>query len=407
MLRKFLPATFLIVSLSLSAQYKNDNILYKTVDPSDLCVTLLKNKGYVLLDVRSKGEYADTSAFGINMGHLKEAVNINVRELGNRLSEIKDYKNQPVFVYCSHSQRSRRASKMLADSGYTNIYNINGGMTAIYYTNAKEKECFQSLLVSNNKYKIISPADICTKLSGKVNNIFLLDVRSDSAFRHISSSAKENAYGYIKGTINIPLAELLNKLNTISKDKEIIITDLYGHDAAEAAEMLREHGFKNVSVLIEGIDRWLDIDENELSCKNNLYVSPVTYHLLNAEELERFANTNKTMLMLDVRTTNEFTNKAKDSWRNIGHIKDAVNIPAADISGRIGELENYKNRDIVVYAFSNSPEMYTAASTLVQQGFTKVHVLVGGLFNIRWTAANVKGKSALKDFVTDVPEINW
>ena len=61
---------------------------------ADLCATLEKNKGYILLDVRSPGEYADTSTFAsYNLGHLKGARNIDVGQLGKRLSEIKEYKD--------------------------------------------------------------------------------------------------------------------------------------------------------------------------------------------------------------------------------------------------------------------------------------------------------------------------
>src|SRR5689334_13711449 len=123
---KFFLPLILVISIAAKGQFKNDNVLYKTVDPADLCSTLEKNKGYILLDVRSSPEYADTStSASLNLGHLKGARNIDIGQLGKRLSEIKEYKDQPVFVYCSHSQRSRRASKMLADSGYTNVFNIN------------------------------------------------------------------------------------------------------------------------------------------------------------------------------------------------------------------------------------------------------------------------------------------
>ena len=63
---------------------------------------------------------------GMNIGRLKNAKNIDVRQFGSRLSELQDFKNRPVFVYCSHSQRSRRASKMLADSGFTRVSILMG-----------------------------------------------------------------------------------------------------------------------------------------------------------------------------------------------------------------------------------------------------------------------------------------
>jgi rhodanese-related sulfurtransferase len=407
MLQKLFTAIFLLFAVSASAQYKNDNVLYKTVDPDDLCATLQKNKGYLLLDVRTAGENCDSSSSGLNIGHLNGAKNIEVGELGSRLSEIKNYKDQPVFVYCSHSQRSRRASKMLADSGFTKVYNINGGMTAIYYTNAREKDCLQSLVETNNKYSIISANDLCNKLSAKNNNVFLLDVRNDSAFRHISTDAKLNAYGSFQKAVNIPLADLETKLSAIPKDKDIVVIDLFSSDAQKAASLLKAKGFGNVSVLIEGISRWLSMDEMDVPCKNKWYVSPVNYKIISTTEFGRYAQANKNYLLLDIRTTDEFANKHKDSWRNIGHLKNAINVPAADISNRIAELQAYKNKDIVIYGFSSSTESFAAANTLSQLGFKKIIVLNSGLFNIRWTAANHKGEDYLKTLVTDVPEINW
>jgi len=407
MLYRILSASFLLFAISATAQYKNDNVLYKTVDPNDLCATLEKNKGYILLDVRSKGEHYDTSSFtGLNIGHLKGAININVRELGQRLSEIDSYKDQPVFVYCSHSQRSRRASKMLADSGYSNIFNINGGMTAIYYTNAIEKGCLQSLVETNNKYAIISAIDLCNKLSEKLNEVFILDVRTDSAFRHISTDPQTNAYGSIRQAINVPLGDLEMKLSAVPKDKDIVVTDLFGSDAPKAALLLKEKGYARVSFLIEGIDRWLSTDEKDLSCKKQLYISPVRYQMMGTTEFGRFTQTNKDYLLLDIRTAETFANKHKDSFRNTGHLKNAINIPSADIASRLAELEMYKNKEVVIYGFGGDSEAYANAEILIQQGFKKVKVLVDGLFGIRWTAANIKDQAYLKDLVTDVPEIN-
>lgn len=407
MLKKFFPAILLLLGFSATGQYKNDNVLYKTIDPFDLCMLLQKNSGYLLLDVRTAGENEDTSAYGPNIGHLKGAKNIDVRELGSRLSEIKAYKDQPVFVYCSHSQRSRRASTMLADSGFTHVFNINGGMTAIYYTNAIENDCFRSLVETKNKYATISAIDLCDKLSEKNNNFFVLDVRSDSAFKHISTDPKTNAYGIIRQSVNIPLENLEMKLSAIPKDKEIIVTDLYGSDAALAASLLKEKGFSNVSALIEGISRLLSTDENDLPCKGQLYQSPVSYRIMSTVDFGQFTRSNTDYLLLDIRTADEFASKHKDYWRNIGHLKNAVNIPLPDIDKRIVELEAYKNNQIIIYSFSGTPEAFAAADNLSRKGFKKLNVLNSGLFNIRWTAANHKDMEYLKDLVTDVPEVNW
>ena len=407
MLTRIFFSCFIFSALISSAQYKNDNVLFKTIDPVELCPTLEQNKGYLLLDVRSKGENCDTSSsLSLNIGHLKGAKNIDVRELGTRLSEIKDYKDQPVFVYCSHSQRSRRASKMLADSGFTKVYNVNGGLTALYnYTNGG-KDCMQQLIETNNKYSILSPVEICSKLKKK-NNVFIVDVRSDSAFRHITADAKTNAMGYFKGSVNIPITDFEAKLSMIPTNKEILVTDIFGGDAAKAAGILTRNGYSNVSVLIEGISRWLSTDENELACGPAVYQPFNPYRILSTKEFGRLTQSNGNYFLLDVRTAEEYANNAKDSWRNIGHLKNAVNIPSADIKNRLSELEKFKEKEIVLYALSGGPEAYSAAQVLHDNGFKKINVLNSGLFNVRWLAANDKSQSYLKDLVTDVPEVNW
>ena len=116
------------------------------------------------------------------------------------------------------------------------------------------------------------------------------------------------------------------------------------------------------------------------------------------------ARKNSSLLILDVRTTDEFNNKSSLSFRNIGNIKNAVNIPLTELSTRMKELD--ANRPIVVYAFSGSPEMFTAAKQLSANGFKNVNVLMGGLFNLRWRAANIKNKTQLLNWVENVPVEN-
>jgi rhodanese-related sulfurtransferase len=396
----------LVMNLAANGQFKNDNVLYKTVDPADLCATLEHNKGFLLLDVRSPGEYADTSAFpSYNLGHLKGAKNITINELGKRLSEIKDHKDKPVFVYCSHSQRSRRAGIMLSDSGFTNVFNINGGMTAIHYTEAKEKGCLKALVETGNNYAIISINELCKKQSASDNAVFLLDVRSDSAFQHISREAKENAMGTIAGSINIPMAGLAGRLSELPKEtQEIVVTDIYGDEAAKAAVLLKQSGFSNVSILVEGVDRILYTDESNFPCKNGFYVSPLSYEIITVSEFGRYAGEKNKFILLDVRSVEEFTNKHKDNWRNIGHITGAINIPVTEISNRYTDLD--KKKEILLYAFGSGKEVFEAANTLQKLGFTKLKVIYGGVFNMRWTAGNVKGQSYLKEMVVDIPETN-
>ena len=289
---------------------------------------------------------------------------------------------------------------MLADSGFTKLFNVNGGMTAVHYKSLREKACLESLWETNVNYEIISANELCAR---KEKGAFILDVRADSAFRHISRDPKANAFGVIRDAVNIPLAELPSRLSMIPRSKEIIVTDMYGDDAARAAVLLKQHGYEKVSMLIEGIDRILYTDSKDLACRDKIYVPAASYPMFNAIEFGRYTREKNNYIMLDIRTVEEYENKHKDYWRNIGHIKNAVHIPADQVTTRLSELN--KTKEIVVFGFGTGPEVYATADLLQKNGF-KTRLLVGGIFNLRWSSGNVKGQEWLRGMVVDVPETN-
>ncbi|HZV65323.1 MAG TPA: rhodanese-like domain-containing protein [Telluria sp.] len=87
-------------------------------------------------------------------------------------------------------------------------------------------------------------------------------------------------------------------------------------------------------------------------------------------------NRGKTTI-LDVRDTAEFSN---------GHLRDAKNIPLADLAGRIGELDKSKTRTIVVVCQSGA-RADKAVRQLAAAGFDDVVSLDGGL--TAWQAAGL------------------
>lgn len=395
---KFIFASLatLLINTAFS-QYRYDNVLFKTVYWDELCQTLKQNPDHLILDVRSKGEHYDTSMFkGLNIGHLKGAINININEVGSRLKEIEAYKNRPVFVYCSHSQRSRRVSKLLADSGFVNVFNINGGVSNLRMFGYKE-EC--DLLRSDLPYQIISPKALA---QNKKWDYYILDVRTDSLFKGISTVERRNALGRFKNSINIPLASIEQNLASIPKDKKILVIDENGSDSPAAAGQLAKNGFANVFILFNGLDSYTtEVPEKE---RTN-WESNAGYHMINAWNFDELMKKNA-VTVVDVRTADEFNNRSKDGFRNIGAIKGAVNIPYADWDKQITSVVGDKEKPVVVYAMSNTPEIFEAAKKLSAQGYKNVNVLLGGLFNLRWRAANLKGHSHLNDWVVNVPADN-
>ena len=387
------------ISIQLNAQYKNDNVLYKTVYPEDLGRQLKASPGYLLLDVRSSGEHEDTSLIGLNIGRLKNAKNIDIRQLGTRINELQEYKNTPVFVYCSHSQRSRRAGKMLADSGFTKVYNINGGMTALIQADYGLTDIYET----KGNYRVLSPVEFCKQIKDK--NVYVLDVRADSAWNGTTGNEIINSMGKIKNSVHIPFATLENSLSQIPKDRSIIVADEYGGGSIKAANMLTSNGYKNVAVLFDGIYSLAISNMSEATCKSEILQSNKKYYILSADEFDALAKKDKDVTIVDIRSAAEYNNQFKDTWRNIGHIKNAINIPTTDLQSRLTEISAMKYKPVIVYGFSSS-EAYTAAVKLVENGFSNVNILAGGIFNLRWRAANIKGKAALKEWVIDVPADN-
>lgn len=77
----------------------------------------LVKQGAIILDVRSKGEYAG--------GHIKGSLNIPVDTLSNALSKLKD-KNQPIITCCASGMRSASAKSILKSNGFAKVYNGGG-----------------------------------------------------------------------------------------------------------------------------------------------------------------------------------------------------------------------------------------------------------------------------------------
>ncbi|MCC9623237.1 rhodanese-like domain-containing protein [Thalassospira sp. MA62] len=80
----------------------------------------LENEQITLLDVRESSEYEG--------GHIEGAVNAPLSSLdANQLPYPKD---EPIYVICRSGNRSAQAASQLQDAGYTEIYDVSGGMMA-------------------------------------------------------------------------------------------------------------------------------------------------------------------------------------------------------------------------------------------------------------------------------------
>jgi rhodanese-related sulfurtransferase len=91
------------------------------INPADLKSKLDGDARLVVLDVRSPEEYAQD-------GHIAGSLLIPLPELAQRMSEIPS--DQPIACICRSGNRSLQACDLLAQQGFTNLSNVQGGMQA-------------------------------------------------------------------------------------------------------------------------------------------------------------------------------------------------------------------------------------------------------------------------------------
>src|SRR5690606_28053994 len=74
-----------------------------------------KNRGAIIVDVRSKGEYEG--------GAIPGSKNIPLQNISSKMNEIKKW-NKPVITCCASGMRSASAATILKNSG---VEAMNGG----------------------------------------------------------------------------------------------------------------------------------------------------------------------------------------------------------------------------------------------------------------------------------------
>ena len=83
-------------------------------------IELINHKNAVILDVREEAEYKS--------GHLLNAKWLPLGKLDDRIGELERYRDKPIVVVCRSGQRSASACSKLSKQGFTQAYNLAGGV---------------------------------------------------------------------------------------------------------------------------------------------------------------------------------------------------------------------------------------------------------------------------------------
>lgn len=88
-----------------------------------------KLEGNILIDIRTPREF--------EQGYIEGAININYYDR-NFLDQIAKYdKSKPIFIYCRSGSRTNSASKKISNLGFTQVYDLNGGIINWYKNKLK------------------------------------------------------------------------------------------------------------------------------------------------------------------------------------------------------------------------------------------------------------------------------
>ena len=203
---------------------------YENIDGKQTEKLLNSDKDVLIIDVRSEYEY--------EKGHLLNAINLpyDDDDFKSELNEIIDYKDKTVLVYCRSGNRSEKAAVKLVDNGFKNVKNVTDG-------------------VDEYDYKLVKVDNITGREEEKMINddkhdkdLIILDVREPKDFNN----------GHLLNAINIPIEDIDKRMDELRnyKSKDIIVYCNTGRKSAEVAEKLVEHGFTDVTNIVDGVSEY-------------------------------------------------------------------------------------------------------------------------------------------------------
>ena len=118
-MKKLILAVMGVVSATLFLTSCSSDSSAQKVSPKEFS-EVISDPSVVILDVRTPQEFAE--------GHLANAINIDFQS-GNFEQEITSLdKSKTYAVYCRSSNRSGEAVKVMAKAGFTNMYDMDGGI---------------------------------------------------------------------------------------------------------------------------------------------------------------------------------------------------------------------------------------------------------------------------------------
>ena len=119
-MKKLVFLLLAVMMLTACGQDKENDqgAVYMNITAEEAKQIMDSEEGYIILDVRTQEEY--------DQGHIPGAMLIPNTEIETKAEEVLMDKDQLLLVYCRSGRRSKLASEILVELGYTNIKEFGG-----------------------------------------------------------------------------------------------------------------------------------------------------------------------------------------------------------------------------------------------------------------------------------------
>ncbi len=98
------------------------SIIASSQVPAAEVIRLINHKNAEILDIRSAEDF--------KQGHIINAINIDMKTLGEQEKWLEKYKDKIIVVCCRQGSESMRVTQNLKIKGFKKFYSLKGGISA-------------------------------------------------------------------------------------------------------------------------------------------------------------------------------------------------------------------------------------------------------------------------------------
>ncbi len=356
---------------------------YSTMPADALNTELIENPDLFVIDVREPSELEEN-------GHVPGAVNIPVKTLADNLALLPSDLDEEIVVYCKSGTRSTFAWSILNMLGYTNVRNMTAGMDGWIKAElpvetglAPAEEISTPIVENEALYMAVKefannpPEGWASVKNTDVNEML---INGEEFVMIDARRADEFEAGYIDPAVNIPLEEVMARLDEIDPATKTVVYCKSGIRSVMYTIALRMNGYDNVFSMSGGYVGWQTAELPVVGAApdfKSIFANIIanngadkSYGTMPADVLNTELIENPDLFVIDVREPSEL--------EEFGHIPGAVNIPLKTLADNPALLPADLDAPIVVYCKSGTRSTF-AWTILNMLGYTNVRNMTAGM----------------------------